>query len=606
MARSYKRVLGSRNYANYTETTLKKAIHDVKTKKKTIRQASETYGIPKSTLSDKILGKHIKKYGGQQVLSSKEEKNVVNAIETSATWGFPLTHYDIRKLVQSYLNRKGVIIKCFSENLPGPDWIKSFMKRHDSLSTRLAQNIKRCRAQVTRDIMTLYFTELKKSLEGVSPENVINYDETNFSDDPGRPKVVCKRGSKYCDRIMDSTKTSISVMMAASAAGELLPPFVVYKAKNRYVEWEENGPRGCRYGISSSGWFDSNAFVDWFRQIVIPFFRGKEGPKVMIGDNLSSHITTEVIQTCQEHEIRFVLLPPNTTHLCQPLDVSFFAPLKRMWRKILTDWKLKRRGPFQKSDFPHLLKTALNNIEASSRKNILSGFRACGIVPFNPHPVLKRIPSTSDVQEESNPLLSDSLLTFLQETRSPEPRNTQRRRRIKVQAGKPINVSDLTENKENFPAEEESSDSDVPLISLRNNNNQLSTNTDEDCNPGPDLLPSTSEISGLENDETEEIEDCDNTPIDLSCFVVVKVPIENSIKFKYFCAQITSIDDKSKIYTVKFLKRKVSFKDDYFYFSNLNDQSNIDRSDITKVLRPLALRRERYKFVNLPKDKPIE
>lgn len=51
---------------------------------------------------------------------------------------------------------------------------------------------------------------------------MINYDETNFSNDPARLNVICKRGIRYCDSLLDSTKTSISVMMVASAAGDLL------------------------------------------------------------------------------------------------------------------------------------------------------------------------------------------------------------------------------------------------------------------------------------------------------------------------------------------------------------------------------------------------
>ena len=41
----------------------------------------------------------------------------------------------------------------------------------------------------------------------------------------------------------------------------------------------------------------------------------------MIGDNLSSHISEAVICKCAKYHIKFVCLPPNSTHLSQPLDV---------------------------------------------------------------------------------------------------------------------------------------------------------------------------------------------------------------------------------------------------------------------------------------------
>ena len=46
-----------------------------------------------------------------------------------------------------------------------------------------------------------------------------------------------------------------------------------------------------------------------------------EGRKVVIGDNLSSHLSEEVIASCEEYNISLVFLPPNLTHLCQPLDM---------------------------------------------------------------------------------------------------------------------------------------------------------------------------------------------------------------------------------------------------------------------------------------------
>ena len=49
--------------------------------------------------------------------------------------------------------------------------------------------------------------------------------------------------------------------------------------------------------------------------------------QTLLGDNLSSHISPNVIKACEEKEIKFVCLPPNSTHITQPLDVAFFKPL---------------------------------------------------------------------------------------------------------------------------------------------------------------------------------------------------------------------------------------------------------------------------------------
>lgn len=59
----------------------------------------------------------------------------------------------------------------------------------------------------------------------------------------------------------------------------------------------------------------------------------------MIGDNLSSHLSTESIKVCHDNNIRFVFMPNNSTHITQALDEASFRLLKIHWRNILEEWK---------------------------------------------------------------------------------------------------------------------------------------------------------------------------------------------------------------------------------------------------------------------------
>lgn len=198
-----------------------------------------------------------------------------------AEWGFPLHMRDIRELVHIYMENKGITDRRFSDgNIPGKEWMRNFICRYKGeISVRLSENIKRVRAAVNHEIISKYFNELEKSLEGVPPQNIVNYDETNFSDDPGKIKIVVKRGSKHADRIMDSSKSSVSVMMAGTGSGKLLAPYVVYKAQHLYPAWLENGPPGTAYNRTKSGWFDQTIFEDWFRKIALPYLRTLDGKK---------------------------------------------------------------------------------------------------------------------------------------------------------------------------------------------------------------------------------------------------------------------------------------------------------------------------------------
>ena len=81
---------------------------------------------------------------------------------------------------------------------------------------------------------------------------------------------------------------------------------------------------------------DPRPFEVWFfKQFLHLIEEHLKGPTVLIGDNLGSHFSTSVIQECMARDIFFIYLSPNTTHLCQLLDVAVFRNAKVSWKDIL-------------------------------------------------------------------------------------------------------------------------------------------------------------------------------------------------------------------------------------------------------------------------------
>ncbi|KAK4289702.1 hypothetical protein Pmani_037341 [Petrolisthes manimaculis] len=179
MPRSYKKLAvgaSSEGRGGYridkAESNFQKACDAIRNGELSVRQAAKQYGFSKSTLHDAVTRKHIKPSGGQTVLSSEEEDTVVENLLTLSQWGFPLDSFELRLLIKQYLDRRGVEVKRFKNNLPGCDWAKSFLKRHrNELSHRLSQNIKVARAKVTPTIIRSFFNNLENTLNNVPPEN---------------------------------------------------------------------------------------------------------------------------------------------------------------------------------------------------------------------------------------------------------------------------------------------------------------------------------------------------------------------------------------------------------------------------------------------------
>jgi len=181
---------------------------------------------------------------------------------------------------------------------------------------------------------------------------------------------------------------------------------------------------------------------------LLPRLKKLDGKKIVIGDNLSSHINVAVLEACTKFNIAFIALPPNSTHLTQPLDVAYFRPRKTAWRRILTHWKETGKGrklpslPIEL--FPELLNKLLVKMEVKDAENMKSGFRKSGIYPLDKNQVLARLPKSVDGAAEA---VSASFIEHLVQMRGDEDKDAPRRKRLKVSVvlGRSISADDVAD-----------------------------------------------------------------------------------------------------------------------------------------------------------------
>nr|CAI5818621.1 unnamed protein product [Callosobruchus analis]CAI5818750.1 unnamed protein product [Callosobruchus analis] len=95
-------------------------------------------------------------------------------------------------------------------------------------------------------------------------------------------------------------------------------------------------------------------------------------------------MTLPLSQFCQDHGIILYTLPPSSTHIIQPADVSVFKPLKHEWKK--RKWQSKPENTnavVTKINFCSIFQEALEAINMVDC--IKNGFRSCGLFPFEPN-----------------------------------------------------------------------------------------------------------------------------------------------------------------------------------------------------------------------------
>lgn len=82
-------------------------------------------------------------------------------------------------------------------------------------------------------------------------------------------------------------------------------------------------------------------------------------------------------------------MPAFTSHILQPLDVSCFSPLETAYSSQVEHKIRLGIHHITKEDF--LLVFLTVHLQVFTVENITAGFRATGLVPFNPQEVLSNL-----------------------------------------------------------------------------------------------------------------------------------------------------------------------------------------------------------------------
>ncbi|XP_045210605.2 jerky protein homolog-like [Mercenaria mercenaria] len=307
---------------NYREWDLEKAVKAVQDNSMSIRKASTMYGVSKSTIGDRISGKHELHVpnGRPPHIPRDVERKIVDAVKMAARRGIGLT----RKQVLARTNvlcRRMKIGSGYTNFTAGKDWWEGVKRRHPDVVIRKPEKLTSTRARMmNREVINSYFNDLGTIVEGLNlegnPRVIWNCDEMgkNFEHDPVR--VVAEKGEKNCLSRTSSKSTNITVMTCVNASGRRMPPMFVVKGKTSRSLYGFNtsaAPIGTRWAWQKNGWMDDNLGERWFNEVFLEFC-GSERPQLLILDGHSSHETLGILMRAMEENIHILALPPHTTH----------------------------------------------------------------------------------------------------------------------------------------------------------------------------------------------------------------------------------------------------------------------------------------------------
>ena len=387
MVRNYKKKTDGPKYSN---ERLREALESLRGGV-SLKHCSRIYGIPRRT-----LGRHRKgavttpgtlKLGPiSNALPELVEHELACHVKEMSVRFHGMTGIEVRKLAYRLAKEKN-LPTVFSEEkkMAGEGWLQSFRKRHDlSLRKPQATNLSRIIGFNKSKVQT-FFSLLKESYDKhvYPPANIYNMDETGFTTVQKPGNVIGEKGQKTVGKVTSGERGQlVTAVCSMNAVGSYIPPMFIFPRK-RFIETLMNrAAPGCVGAISDSGWTNDQLFIDWLKHFIKYSQASKANRCLLIVDGHGSHKTLDAINMCRENGVDMISLPPHCTHMLQPLDRSYFKPLKAAYNKVCDNYMVTHPGSrITVHQVAGLASEAY--LQVSSPQLAVNGFRCCGIWPFN-------------------------------------------------------------------------------------------------------------------------------------------------------------------------------------------------------------------------------
>jgi len=407
MVRNYVR---KSHRAQYSENDIAAALSEIRSGNMSTKRASVVFNINRTTLI-----KRMKKPGScpenlgrfKKVFTIQMECELVMHIVDMQQRFYGLSLSDLRSLAYEFAERNG-IKHPFSttERRAGRDWTMSFMKRYPELSLRRPEATSMSRLSGFNKIQVgRFFDVLKGELEKkkFSAKQVFNIDETGITSVQTPGKIIARRGSKQVGRVVSAEKgCTTTVVCGMNAAGVYVPPMFLFKRKNMNNLLMKHCPAGAVGVPSPSGWMDSALFITYLKHFITCVKPSRSNPVLVILDGHQSHKSIDAVELARENYITLVTIPPHTSHRLQPLDLTFFGPVKKAYNREVDKWMTRYPGRrVTDYDLCELFTPAYQR--AASIEKAVNGFKCSGIFPLNPDVFDDEDFAPSSVTEIPNP-----------------------------------------------------------------------------------------------------------------------------------------------------------------------------------------------------------
>ncbi|KAF0703959.1 hypothetical protein AaE_015176, partial [Aphanomyces astaci] len=243
------------------------------------------------------------------------------------------------------LNQRDWLLNYLSTKKPNAAYssllklLQCFCKRHGFTRQRPTKN--KLKQTVLAEVQEEFASHFHHEYASYSNDCVFNVDETGMYYDLPPSYIWSVRGGSSKISAGEKHSMRMTAVLTVRADGTKLPlMFVMRGTPGGRIESTEfpTFPPGHYYAVQEKAWMDGRVWAQYLREVL---GESIEEPSVVLLDNFECHVSDESYKIMYEElGAHLCPLPPNSTSVCQPLDVGVMAPFKRNLRNL---WLLEEQ-----------------------------------------------------------------------------------------------------------------------------------------------------------------------------------------------------------------------------------------------------------------------
>lgn len=308
--------------------------------------------------------------GRQRLLTDEQETNVAQWITQKAEVHEQPTIRDILEYVEMTFQipvTKG--------------WFQKFLllRNGEFIKTKSSPQ-EESRLLITQEECEEYLKILQNHVQNTCSELLFNIDEvgTNpWADRYSKSVIIpaAMEGTRVQHGVNRGEKTT-SCLACISAGGDAIMPLMVVHRATLDDEVTKDGLRideDVMIRNTASAYVTTEIFKEWIEKSLITYVeavREKLGLQneyaVLLADNCSVHTSEDVKDILAKHKIKFVTIPPHTSHLFQALDLVTFASYKQNIKTTYTHYPKGSQADTIHKVFRAIEKSTISDLNRSA------------------------------------------------------------------------------------------------------------------------------------------------------------------------------------------------------------------------------------------------